>query len=77
MKEYSHINCEVHDGYELACMRNAIHEVSWQQDGKPHTEQLRFLDLDCSNKEEHLIAENREGKKFRIRLDMITSTLPY
>lgn len=77
MQNYKHINCEMHDGYELACMRKAIHEVTWQDDDQSRTEKLRFLDLDYGNKEEHLIAENQAGEKFRIRLDMITSSLPY
>lgn len=77
MKDYARINCEVHDGFELACMRKATHDVSWQQDGTTRHETLRFLDLDYSGKEEHLIAENHAGEKFRIRLDMISSTLPY
>lgn len=77
MKDYKNINCEVHDGYELACMRKAIHEVTWQEGDQSQTAKLRFLDLEYSNKEEHLIAENQAGEKFRIRLDMITSSLPY
>lgn len=73
---YRPINCEVHDGYELACMRRAVHEVCWQ-DGSEHKALLRFLDLECAQGKEYLIAENQAGERFRIRLDQITSTLPY
>lgn len=77
MKPYRPINCEVHDGYELACMRCDILTVTWHEANVEQTETLKFIDLDNSHREEHLIAENRQGEKFRIRLDMISSTLPY
>lgn len=74
---YQPINCEIHDGYELACMRKAIHSVSWCEDDKTFTETLRFLDLEYTQGQEFLIAENKSGTQFRIRLDTITSQLPY
>lgn len=74
---YQPINCEVHDGYELACMRHAIHTVSWQEDGESKTEKLRFLDLTYTDGKECLIAENQAGTQFSIRLDQITTKLPY
>ncbi len=77
MDNYKPINCEIHDGYELACMRRAIHQVTWQEDDREFSERLRFLDLEYRAGEEYLIADNQEGEKFRIRLDMITSSLPY
>ncbi len=78
MESYTPINCEVHDGFELACMRRAIHEVLWRDgEGRVHREKLRFLNLDNSQHEEHLIAENRHGERLRIRLDQIQSRLPY
>jgi len=77
MKPYTPINCEVHDGLELACMRRAIHPVSWQENGQSHNEMLQFIDLAIENHEEFLLAENQQGQHFRIRLDMITSSLPY
>ena len=77
MKDYQPIQCERHDGYELACMRQAEHIVSWQDDAGEHTETLRFMDIEISNSEEFLIAVTANGEQRKIRLDLITSTLPY
>ncbi len=77
MKDYQPIQCELHDGYELACMRRAEHAVSWQDAAGQHSETLQFMDIEISNGEEHLIAVTANGEQRRIRLDMITSTLPY
>lgn len=76
-KQYQPINCEIHDGYELACMRRAIHPVVWMEDGETFTEVLRFLDLKYSAEGEYLIAENQQHEPRTIRLDSITSQLPY
>ncbi|WP_432471703.1 Rho-binding antiterminator [Amphritea sp. HPY] len=74
MDSYKPINCEVHDDYELACLRRAIYQVIWRDpQGRIHKQKLRFLDLEISNSEEFLVAENRAGKRFRIRLDYIQS----
>ncbi|MEH6576046.1 MAG: Rho-binding antiterminator [Amphritea sp.] len=78
MESYTPINCEVHDGFELACIRNTIHEIVWRDDaGQIHQEKLRFLTIDNSGHEENLIAENQSGEKYRIRLDRIESQLSY
>jgi len=74
---YQAISCEIHDGYELACIRRAVHKLSWSDGEHCYTELLRCLDLDCSDGQEFLLAENQSGEKFRIRLDKITSQLPY
>lgn len=74
---YQPINCEVHDGYELACMRRAVHEVTWVDGESTITEQLRFLDLKYTEGNEFLIAETQAGELRSIRLDKITSNLPY
>lgn len=75
--KYKPINCELHDGFELACIRQAIHPVTWSVEGKEKTERLRFLDLEYSAEGEFLIAENEQQAQRKIRLDSITSTLPY
>jgi len=74
---YQPINCEIHDGYELACMRRAVHTLTWQEDESSQKETLRFLDLEYTGGQEFLIAENQSGEKLRIRLDRITTKLPY
>lgn len=74
---YQPINCEIHDGFELACMRRAVHKINWIEEGDTRTEELRCIDLESKAGEEFLIAENRAGEQFRIRLDWITSQLPY
>jgi Rho-binding antiterminator len=76
-QQYTPINCEIHDGYELACMRKAIHNVEWIEQGITHSEKLRFLDLEYSKKGEFLIAENEQKELRKIRLDSISSQLPY
>lgn len=76
--QYKPINCEIHDGYELACMRRASHQVIWSDElGNVNSEQLRFLDLKCRDGKEYLIAELSSGQKIEIRLDQISSSLPY
>ncbi len=74
---YQPINCEVHDGYELACMRRAVHGVTWIDGEDTVTELLRFLDLKYAEGNEFLIAETQSGERRSIRLDKITSNLPY
>ena len=86
-KKYEPMNCEIHDGYELACIRKSIHEVTWLEEGQIVSAKLRFLDIECTKGAEYLIAdsliteniavEKNQHKTFKIRLDMITSTLPY
>jgi Rho-binding antiterminator len=74
---YQPINCEIHDGYELACIRRAVHTLTWQEGENSQKETLRFLDLEYTGGQEFLIAENQSGEKLRIRLDRITTKLPY
>lgn len=74
---YTPINCEVHDGYELACMRHSSHDVVWVIEGEVHRARLRFLDLIIDNGAEYLLGEDTQGDTLRIRLDQITSSLPY
>ena len=91
-KKYKPMNCEIHDGYELACIRKATHEVTWLEEGQTISAKLRFLDIECTKGAEYLIAEpfktdnlitkpliseRAQHKAVKIRLDMITSTLPY
>ncbi|WP_286237220.1 Rho-binding antiterminator [Neptuniibacter halophilus] len=74
---YQPINCEIHDGFELACMRHAVHLVIWQDGEQQYQQKLRFLDLEYRADGEYLIAEDSEGTAYRIRLDQISSQLPY
>lgn len=77
LKPYKPIDCAHHDGYELACMRRAIHAFRWHEQDQILSETLRCLDLEYKDDEEFLLAENRAGKAYRIRLDQIISSLPY
>lgn len=76
-QDYQPIQCAIHDGYELACMRNAIHLVEWQIDDTSFSQRLRFLDLQYTSEGEYLIAEDQAGEQYKIRLDSIHSRLPY
>jgi len=74
MDSYKPINCEIHDHFELACIRHTTHQVVWRDlQGHIHKEKLRFTDLQVSNAEEFLIAENHDGQRHKIRLDYIQS----
>lgn len=74
---YSPINCAIHDCFELACMRKAVHRVEWVYQGEKLSETLRFLDIEYTKDGEYLIAENEQHEPRKIRLDIITSQLPY
>lgn len=74
---YKPIQCAIHDRFELACMRQAIHKVTWSEQGGERTEPLRFLDLDYTQSGEFLLAENQSGERLRLRLDQISCDLPY
>lgn len=77
MNEYIPILCALHDSYELACLRNLVDLVSWQDsDGHILRKKLRYLTIDTCNGEEFLLAADENGKQLRIRLDMIQSTPP-
>ncbi|MFW1676873.1 Rho-binding antiterminator [Pontibacter sp. JAM-7] len=76
-KPYQPINCDQHDGYELACMRHAIHLFKWHDGNQIRSEKLRCRDLEYTGGAEYLLADNRDGEPFRIRLDQIISSLPY
>lgn len=77
MAGYKPIQCELHDSFELACLRQLIDQVIWRDDsGQLHRDTLCFLDTAIGNGEEFLIAANQNGKQFRIRLDRIESAPP-
>ena len=74
MDAYKPINCELHDGFELDCIRHSIKQVIWRDaDGHIHNQTLRYLDMEIKAGEEFLVAENREKQQLRIRLDQIES----
>ncbi len=78
MSSYTPINCEVHDGFELACMRRLHYEVQWRDaDGTLKRDRIEFVDLEYPKGEEYLIANSSHGEPLRIRLDRIISKLPY
>nr|WP_067295732.1 Rho-binding antiterminator [Marinobacterium profundum] len=78
MHSYTPINCEVHDGFELACMRRLRYEVHWRDaDGTFMQDRIEFVDLEYPRGEEYLIALSSHGEPLRIRLDRIISKLPY
>jgi Rho-binding antiterminator len=79
MHRYTPINCEVHDGFELACMRRLRYEVQWRDaaTGTLLHDRIEFRDLEYPKGEEYLIAISSHGEPLRIRLDLILSKLPY
>ncbi len=77
MSDYTPILCALHDSYELACMRNLVDLVIWQNsDGHILRQKLRYLTINTCNGEEFLLAADENGTQLRIRLDMIQSTPP-
>ncbi len=75
-KQYQPIKCDIHDRFELACMREIEDIVTWTEIDQKRSEKLRFLDLEYTKEGEFLIAENQSKDRLKIRLDTITSTLP-
>ena len=68
---YQPIPCSEHDHYELACIRQSVHTITWVESNHEITEALTFLDLEYKADGEFLIAKNAHGKQFRVRLDQI------
>ncbi|MDO6562997.1 Rho-binding antiterminator [Amphritea sp. 1_MG-2023] len=77
MTDYKPIQCDLHDGFELACMRRLVDQVIWQDNnGQLQRDKLRFINIDIRNGEECLIAADHNGQQLRIRLDRIQSKPP-
>ncbi|HHH44135.1 MAG TPA: transcriptional antiterminator, Rof [Gammaproteobacteria bacterium] len=75
MTDYVPIDCDLHSEYELRILQQRPLRVRWRDpDGQHHIETLQPLDLVTRNREEFLVAENRQGQRLEIRLDYIATT---
>ena len=75
MTDYTPIDCDLHSEYELRILQQRPLCVRWRDpDGQHHIETLQPLDLVTRNREEFLVAENRQGQQLEIRLDYIATT---
>ena len=72
MSEYIPVTCELHSEYELAVMRHQFFNVSWKdRDKQVRKSVLKPLDLLTRDKEEIMLAEDKEGQLLELRLDYI------
>ncbi len=70
--DYSPIDCDVYERYELAIMHRETLFIRWRDDGGlTHLEHLVPLDLRAQSGEEFLHAKTAAGDARVIRLDRI------
>ncbi|MGB1109287.1 MAG: transcriptional antiterminator, Rof [Gammaproteobacteria bacterium] len=71
--DYQPIACGLHDTIELAIMRGQALAACWldEQDNE-HVGKLTPKDTLTLAKEEFLVAEDEDGKEWRIRLDRLS-----
>lgn len=75
MTDYTPIDCDLHSAYELAIMRRSRLRLYWySHENRERTGILQPVDLVTRNHEEFLLAEDRRGKSFEIRLDRVISS---
>lgn len=75
---YQAISCASYDKYELAIMRKTVLPLRWRDD-RGQVMQATLLPLDLRTERgygEFLLAQDREGRAYRIRLDHILSPPP-
>lgn len=69
---YKPVACALHDKYEAAIMHKKQLHIKWQDDsGEVHTDSVLPTDILVKNKEEFLVANNRDKEQVVIRLDKI------
>lgn len=72
MEDYEPIACAVHEQYQLAVMRCAWLDLEWvDAEGRKGAQRLLPKDVRTQNSAEYLMAEDRMGGSFEIRLDWI------
>ncbi len=77
MSDYRPIDCGLYSRYEVAIMHRDWLKLSWRDaEGMNHLEVLRPVDLETRDGAEYLIAHNRNGDRFRLRLDRIDRVDP-
>ncbi len=76
LDDYQPIDCARHSEYELAAMRGQWLDLRWQADGQWHHACLQPRDLETRDGAEYLLARDRQGQEYRIRLDRIHETRP-
>jgi transcriptional antiterminator Rof (Rho-off) len=76
VSNYKPVSCDAHSSYELAVMQRTAALVRWQEGDAIREARLVPLDVETTNREEFLIAEDPDRKQLRIRLDRILSFTP-
>jgi Rho-binding antiterminator len=72
MSEYTPIDCELYNQYELAILHHRRLRVSWRDiRDETHIAMLTPRDLQTREGAEFLIAEDQDGKSLELRLDWI------
>jgi transcriptional antiterminator Rof (Rho-off) len=70
---YKPIACSLHDEYEIAIMQKKHLTTTWLDDsGFSHSDKVLPKDILVKDGEEFLIADTRDNKALKIRLDKIT-----
>jgi transcriptional antiterminator Rof (Rho-off) len=69
---YRPIACGLHEQYQLAAMRGALLDISWESETEGSmTTRLRIVDVFTRDSAEYLSGETLAGEQHQIRLDRI------
>ena len=75
MSDYKPIDCGLYSRYELAIIRRQRLLLSWRDaDSMVHLEVVQPRDLETSRGAEYLLADAKDGRRLRLRLDHISQT---
>ena len=70
---YKPIVCSLHDEYEIAIMQKRYLTITWLDDsGFSHSDKVLPKDILVKDRAEFLVANTKEDKELKIRLDKIT-----
>lgn len=75
MDSYHPISCALHSKYEVAILQRKAIDIKWQDTDSGEQEirhkTLLPYDLLVKDGEEFLLAQDKQGNEFQIRLDLI------
>ena len=75
MSDYKPIDCGLYDRYEIAIMHRQRLLLSWRDaQSMAHLEVVQPRSLETSRGAEYLLAEAKDGRRLRLRLDHISQT---
>lgn len=72
MSNYEPIACGAHEQYQFAVLKRVWLDLEWiDEAGEKRSRRLLPRDVRTRNRAEYLVAEDRDGVCFEIRLDWI------